>query len=100
MKRLQALYDSEINFSIASFWDAGFECKLGDDTNGFVEKFWVDTIEEAICGLVNDAKEKYPKSKFSTGLLWNCKYCGENEFPKCHMCIQGDGKNVTDGLVS
>jgi hypothetical protein len=32
---IQALYDSEINCSISSFWDGGFMVKLGDEYNGF-----------------------------------------------------------------
>jgi len=32
---LQAMYDSEINFSISTFWDGGFDWKLGDAMNGF-----------------------------------------------------------------
>jgi len=30
------LYDSEINFEISCFWDAGFNWKLGDSVNGYV----------------------------------------------------------------
>jgi len=44
---LQDLYDSEINFSISSFWDAGFEVKLGDDLNGFVASGIAKTFDEA-----------------------------------------------------
>jgi hypothetical protein len=36
MSVLQDLYDSEINFTISTLWDAGFEVKLGDPLNGFV----------------------------------------------------------------
>src|SRR4051794_41297797 len=33
---LQDLYDSEINYTIATFWDAGFRVMLGDDLDGFI----------------------------------------------------------------
>jgi len=32
-------------------------------------------------------------------LLWECKYCGENESPKCHKCVREDGKPVSDELT-
>lgn len=35
MKIIQRLYDLEINISISSFWDGGFEVKLGDEMNGY-----------------------------------------------------------------
>jgi hypothetical protein len=38
MDELQALYDSEINFTISTFWDAGFKWKLGDDHTAFSRK--------------------------------------------------------------
>ena len=31
-------------------------------------------------------------------IYWQCKYCGENEQPKCHKCVREDGKIVTDEL--
>lgn len=34
LKVMAALYDSEINCSLSSFWDGGFTVKLGDDING------------------------------------------------------------------
>ncbi|MGX4771842.1 hypothetical protein ACWAUC_18865 [Bradyrhizobium guangdongense] len=33
---LQDLYNSESNYTIATFWDASFPVLLGDDLNGFV----------------------------------------------------------------
>jgi hypothetical protein len=34
---LQRLYDSEINFEVSCFWDAGFDVRLGDAVNGFLD---------------------------------------------------------------
>ncbi len=35
MNIIQRLYDLEINISVSSFWDGGFEVKLGDELNGY-----------------------------------------------------------------
>jgi hypothetical protein len=48
MDELQALYDSEINFTITTFWDAGFKWKLGDDMNGFDAEGEARTMKEAV----------------------------------------------------
>ena len=34
---MAALYDSEINCSLSSFWDGGFTLALGDTVNGWKE---------------------------------------------------------------
>jgi hypothetical protein len=59
---LQDLYDSEINFSISSFWDAGFEVKLGDDLNGFVASGIAKIFDEAAEWLRVQAIEHFPDS--------------------------------------
>jgi hypothetical protein len=38
MSILQRLYDSEINFEVSGFYDAGFDVRLGDHLNGFIAK--------------------------------------------------------------
>jgi len=62
---LQDLYDSEINFSIATFWDNGFEVKLGDDMNGFVASGNAAQFSNAVEWLMVRAIEKYPNSLFA-----------------------------------
>jgi len=62
---LQELYDSEINFQISTFWDSGFDWKLGDNLNGFVDGGNEDSFNEAIESLVNAAVRHFPKSKFA-----------------------------------
>jgi len=37
LKVMAALYDSEINCSLSSFWDGGFTVRLGDAVNGFMD---------------------------------------------------------------
>ena len=60
-EELQKLYDAEINFSISTFWDAGFTAKIGDEINGFVAQANFDTAEEAIAWVIEKAKELYPE---------------------------------------
>jgi hypothetical protein len=55
MDELQALYDSEINFTISTFWDVGFTWKLGDDMNGFVADGEAKTMQQAGAELVSAA---------------------------------------------
>jgi hypothetical protein len=62
---LQDLYDSEINFSIVTFWDNGFEVKLGDDLNGFVASAHAAQFANAVEWLMVRAIEKYPDSLFA-----------------------------------
>jgi len=65
MSIIQKLYDSEINVSIASFWDAGFEVRLGDDMNGFKDQTSVKTFAEAEAWLRDAAIRHYPNSDFA-----------------------------------
>ncbi len=47
-KILKEIYSREVNFSLTTFWDNGYEAKLGDEMNGFVAEDNFDTLEEAI----------------------------------------------------
>jgi hypothetical protein len=62
----QRLYDSEINFSVSTFWDGGFDAKLGDELNGFNAEANVRTMLEAEAWLERQAAELYPASTFAT----------------------------------
>lgn len=62
---LSDLYDSEINFSISTFWDAGFDIKLGDAMNGFRAEGTRRTFSEAVEALREWAIEHYPNSQFT-----------------------------------
>jgi hypothetical protein len=59
------LYDSEINFEISSFWDGGFDVRLGDAINGFVAQDQVRTWEEVAPWLRAEALSHYPDSGFA-----------------------------------
>jgi hypothetical protein len=62
---LQSLYDSEINFEISTFWDGGFDWKLGDRMNGYKEDGNRDTFNEAVFDIAKAAIKHYPDSKFA-----------------------------------
>jgi hypothetical protein len=64
----QRLYDDEINFAVSTFWDAGFEVKLGDDMNGFKDETTVRTWAEAEAWLDAKAREHYPSSVYAMGV--------------------------------
>jgi hypothetical protein len=65
MSILQRLYDSEINFEVTGFYDAGFDVRLGDDLNGFIEQGKVETWEQAEAWLRDQALAHFPDSKFA-----------------------------------
>lgn len=62
---LDDLYASEINFEIATFWDGGFDIKLGDDMNGYRAIGQVRSFVEAAEQLRDWAIEHYPVSEFT-----------------------------------
>ena len=66
---MAALYDSEINCGVASFWDAGFDVWLGDDTNGkkAIRSFYPDDLGKAAKWLHEAALEHYPESEYAKG---------------------------------
>ena len=62
---LQKLYDSEINFSISTFWDGGFDVKLCDQMNGYKAESNFKTFNEALIWLQQSAIEHYPESAYA-----------------------------------
>src|SRR5262245_44111134 len=69
MSILQRLYDSEINFEVAGFYDAGFHVQLGDVLNGFIAEGKVETWAEVEAWLRDGALAHFPDSKFATDEL-------------------------------
>jgi hypothetical protein len=64
----QALYDSEINFSISCYFDGGWIIKLGDDDNGWDAEMRVEPplkFEDALERLKLLAIGYYPESDFA-----------------------------------
>ena len=47
MSVFQRLYDSEINFEVSGFYDAGFDVRLGDALNGILSEGRVETWGDA-----------------------------------------------------
>lgn len=64
-EKLQALYDSEINFRIECFWDDGFEWFLGAKCNGLLVRgeVTVQDIDTTIDDLWHFAKIHFPDAK-------------------------------------
>ena len=63
---MQALYESEINFEIATDWDVGYRVRLGHAYNEkYDAEVWARTAEEAVDRLRQAAIENYPNSKFA-----------------------------------
>lgn len=64
---MQRLYKSEINFSISTFWDAGYTVRLGDDMNGFVadDGPYYYAFDEIAGALDRMARKHYPDSDYA-----------------------------------
>jgi hypothetical protein len=58
---LKKLYESEINFSIRSFWDCGYVIKLGDHLNGWLASEHVRNWDEIGPRLAELARTFYPE---------------------------------------
>jgi hypothetical protein len=65
---LQQLYNSEINFSISTFWDNGFFVRLGDRLNGYPAQANVATFDEAVTWLRGQARIHFPQSEYVRNL--------------------------------
>ena len=65
MSIMQDLYDSEINVYISTFWDGGYDVRLGDEMNGFIADTTVNRWGEVELWLKEKAIEHYPTSQFA-----------------------------------
>lgn len=61
----QRLYDREINFVISTFWDGGFDVKIGDGLNGYRAETTVETWAEVGPWLETAAREHYSDHGYS-----------------------------------
>lgn len=62
---MQALYASEINCSVSTFWDGGYEWKLGDEMNGFLAEGNEKTPSLVAVRLHQAAVQYYPDSLYA-----------------------------------
>jgi len=72
IKELQKIYDSEINFTINSFWDGGIVFKLGDGIGGYYETkgfhspmYDNHSFRYGVEWLINQVMKYYPDSEYS-----------------------------------
>jgi hypothetical protein len=67
---LQAIYDSEINVRIESFWDGGWRVAVGDEMNGL---HWyagpVSDVAAILPALQSLIKEHYHESTYARSLM-------------------------------
>ena len=68
---LAALYGSEINCGLESFWDGGFRVWIGDHLNGhFVEdRIPSDRADTMSMWFIQNATAIFPESRFARGHL-------------------------------
>ena len=60
------IYESEINFSICTFWDGGYTVRLGDYINGFIDSSgYVETLKDAVEDLITMTLKHYPNSTYA-----------------------------------
>ena len=64
---IEALYESEINCSVTTFWEAGIIAQLGDEMNGFVAQQECQTTLEAAEFLDRAARHHFPESAYALG---------------------------------
>lgn len=70
MIHIEKIYDSEINFTIETFWDGGYTVKLGDTVNGFIDKAECEvSFSDAIEVLINMILKHYPNSTYAKWVL-------------------------------
>ena len=62
---MKSLYASEINVEIFSFWDGGWEVKLGDNMNGYKAEKNFYNLDDAAEWLQTEALRQYPDSVFA-----------------------------------
>lgn len=68
MNTMQALYDSEINCDLSTFWDEGFTWRVGDAHNGWKERGSATSLEAAEKELSESACHHYPESVFAKAM--------------------------------
>ena len=65
---IERLHDSEINGSIAWFFDGGWKVELGDPLNGVLAEDVVGSYAEAEAWLDRSARKHFPNSDYARAL--------------------------------
>lgn len=85
MMHIRNIYESEINFSICTFWDGGYTVRLGDCTNGFIDEAPCNvTFQDAVEELIYMVLKHYPNSTYA-------KWLGGEPIP-----VRNSGHNTWD----
>jgi hypothetical protein len=66
---MKKLYESEINCSISSLCDNGWDVKIGDEMNGFVAEGNFRTLDEAADFLDREARKHFAESVYALGKI-------------------------------
>jgi hypothetical protein len=112
IEQLQNVYNSEINFTIASFWDGGFDIKIGDDLNGVKASGNCDSFEDTAKWIIENALRCYPDSDFAksfniktkddkdfeTAVRPLIKWMAENQHPHTKIIITSTGAELLEGV--
>lgn len=62
---MEALYASEINCQIFSFWDDGWDVRLGDFLNGYRAIGHFRDLNDAPAWMISQAIKHWPDSEFA-----------------------------------
>jgi len=65
MSVMRELYDSEINVQTESFFDGGWQVRIGDRRNGFVLETICTTWQDVEQWLIEQGVLRYPGSAFA-----------------------------------
>lgn len=63
-EELQKIYDSEINYTISTFWCGWFTVKLGDDMNWYKAESNQKTFRDCVYWLIGQCYKFYPDSDY------------------------------------
>ncbi len=89
---LDALYASEINFELRTFWAAGFYWKLGDQMNGYHAEGNAETLLDAVQQLAEATRRHFPLSSFVRAGRGSAGQVGATDSHECRACFEESGR--------
>jgi hypothetical protein len=72
-RRLQKIYDSEINIEIGWLWDGGIDVRLGDKMNGYLAEENLSSVADILPWLQEAIAHFYPTSTYASALDANIR---------------------------